>query len=104
MDVKELVSLLQKINNLLNNELVRVEDLCFAEYQGERSVVEVHTSVECTGLAGLGVNCSSEGGDQTCRFFGLVFGFRIMVGPYVKIPNVGLKTIPYRFEWVHHVS
>ena len=100
----ELLLLMHKISDLLKDELVTVADLCFADFQGARSLVEVHTTVERIGLAGLGVNCSSENGMQTCRFFGLVFGFRVLVGPYAKIPNVGLKVIPYRFQWVHHVS
>ena len=104
LDTEELFLSIQKIADLLRDELVYVGALCFAEYQGERSVVEEHVAVECIGLAGLGVSCSSEGGGQTCRFFGIVFGFRIMVGPYAIIPNVGLRTIPYRFEWAHHVS
>ena len=66
-------------------------------------MVEVHSTVVKLGLSQFGVYCSSQGG-QTCKLFGVMLGYRVYTGPFADIPNMGLKILPYRFEWAHHVS
>ena len=97
------MELVEEINTLACSDLVSIQGLCFGEFAGERSVVEVYSSVERVGLTQFGVCCSSRDG-QTCKLFGVMFGYRVYTGPFAAVPNLGLKILPYRFEWAHHVS